>query len=44
VKDNMVGAVMALMDESAWRGKVFLGGSTGTRWATIRGDITPYPF
>ena len=45
---------MALMDESAWRGKIFLGGWTAggggdaafteTRWVTVRGDITPYPF
>ena len=41
---------MALLDESAWRGKVFLGGSanldafTDTRWVTVRGDIAPYPF
>jgi hypothetical protein len=42
---------MALMHESAWRGKIFVGGWTAnidafteTRWVTVRGDITPYPF
>jgi hypothetical protein len=61
-----MGAVMSLMDEAVWRGKIYSGGwvtgdlaagtgarfggsanlkaFTDTRWVTIRGDITPYPF
>ena len=44
---------MTLMAEPAWRGQVHgpvTGGTanleafTDTRWATIRGDIAPYPF
>jgi hypothetical protein len=37
----MMGAGMALLDESVWRGKMTF---TDTRWVTIRGDLTPYPF
>jgi hypothetical protein len=37
----MMGAGMALMDEAVWRGKKAF---TDTRWVTIRGDLTPYPF
>ena len=45
---------MALMDESGgllasgtgarFGGTAHLDASTETRWVTIRGDITPYPF
>jgi benzaldehyde dehydrogenase (NAD) len=54
-KNEREGAVMAVMDESVWRGKIYSGGArfggtanleafTDTRWVTIRGDIAPYPF
>jgi hypothetical protein len=45
---------MTVMDEPVWRGEIYSGARFGraanleaftdTRWVTVRGDITPYPF